>query len=337
VGIVLAWATGHSPAVVISDLVEGSFGSAESIRSTLAFAAPLLLVAIGTVICMRAGQPNIGQEGQVTAGAIGAGFVVFMIHGPGILIIPLAFLSAAVAGGIWAAIVAALKFTRGVNVVVSSLLLVFLAEQLLVWLINPSGPLHDNGGGVLGSGTASQSPPVPDRAIVPSLHLGSFTVPGSIIISAVLAGIVAWTLRSTLVGYRTRILGENPAVARTLGVSQPLYGSGAIILSGAFAGAAGAVVLIAQSLQLLGGVASNIGWNGLLIALAARNKIGFSALLAVVFGAMTAGGGVLGTDNVPSDIVDVMIASVVVALLCPPVVMAALRRRRARRAVKVVS
>ncbi|MER7003757.1 hypothetical protein ABT297_12040, partial [Dactylosporangium sp. NPDC000555] len=334
VGLVLAWSTGHSPAVVLADLFEGSFGNAMSIGYTLSFAAPLLLVAVGTVICMQAGQFNIGQEGQVTLGAVGAGFVVFNIDGPGIVVIPLAFVAAAVAGGLWAALVALLKFTRGVNIVVSSLLFVFLAEQLMVWLISGSGPLHDDGDGVLGAGTASQSPTVATGARLPTPNLFGLDIPSGFVIAVVAAIVVAWVLRSTLIGYRLRILGQSPVVAHTIGVSESRLGSLAVAASGAFAGAAGAVILLGQSFQLHPGTASSIGWNGLLIALAARTKPGVSAVLAVVFGAMIAGGGLLGSDNVPVDIVNVMTASIVVALLCPPVVLVALRRRRQRRAAE---
>jgi simple sugar transport system permease protein len=334
-GLVLGWSTGHAPSVVLSDLFEGSFGNATSISYTLSFAAPLLLVAVGTVICMQAGQFNIGQEGQVTLGAVGAGFVVFNVHGPGILIIPLALAAGAVGGGAWAALVALLKFSRGVNIVVSSLLFVFLAEQLMVWLISGSGPLHDNGEGVLGAGTASQSPTVSNTARLPTPNLFGLGIPSSFLLAVVAAVVVAWVLRSTLLGYRLRILGHSPVVAHTIGVHESRLGSLAVAASGGFAGIAGAVILLGQSFQLHPGTSSSIGWNGLLIALAARTRTGVSAVLAVVFGAMIAGGGLLGSDKVPVDIVNVMTASIVVALLCPPVVLVALRRRRQRRAAQV--
>ncbi|QWF23254.1 hypothetical protein KM427_05885 [Nocardioides sp. LMS-CY] len=335
VGLLLGWATGHSPAVILSSLYEGSLGSSVSIAYSLTAAAPLLLVAVGAVICMRAGQFNIGQEGQVTLGAIGAGFVVFHVDGPGSLIIPLAFLAAAVAGGLWAMVAAVLKFGRGVDIVVSSLLLVFLAEQLLVALISGDGPLHDDGEGVLGAGTASQSPRVPADAMLPSVNVLGVEVPSAFILALVAAVLVAWFLKSTHPGYRLRILGQNPVVAGTIGISAPRLGSLAVAASGAFAGAAGAVILLGQSFQLNPGASSAIGWSGLLIALAARTNAGVSVLLALVFGAMVAGGGLLGGEGVPVDIVNVITAAIVVALLCPPVLLAALRRRRIRRAVEV--
>ncbi|WP_235734654.1 ABC transporter permease [Nocardioides alcanivorans] len=333
-GLLLGGLTGHSPSVIWSTLVQGSVGDATSIAFTLTAAAPLLLVATGTVICMRAGQFNIGQEGQVTLGAIGAGFVVFKIDASTSLLIPLAFVAAMVAGALWAALAAVLKFSRGVDIVVTSLLLVFLAEQLLVALISGNGPLHDSGDGVLGAGTASQSPPVPDAAILGGIRMFGVDVPIGFVIALVVAVLVAWFLRSSVPGYRLRILGESPAVARTLGVRESRTGTWAVMASGALAGAAGSVVLLGQSFQIHGNFASAIGWNGLLIALAARLNTGISILLALVFGAMTAGGGLLGGQGVPTDLVNVMTAAVIVALLCPPVALAALRRRRQRRKVE---
>ncbi len=333
-GLVLGALTGHSPGVIWSTLVQGSVGDATSIAFTLTAAAPLLLVAAGTVICMRAGQFNIGQEGQVTLGAIGAGFVVFKVDAAPSLLIPLAFAAALAAGALWAALAALLKFSRGVDIVVTSLLLVFLAEQLLVALISGDGPLHDSGDGVLGAGTASQSPPVPDAAILGSMGMFGVEVPVGFVIAVVVAVLLAWFLRSSLSGYRLRILGQSPAVARTLGVRESRLGTWAVMASGALAGAAGAVVLLGQSFQIHGNFASSVGWNGLLVALAARLNIGVSILLALVFGAMTAGGGLLGGQGVPTDLVNVMTAAVVVSLLCPPVALAALRRRRQSRKVE---
>lgn len=334
VGLLLGAMTGHSPSVIWSTLVQGSLGDATSIAFTLTAAAPLLLVAVGTVICMRAGQFNIGQEGQVTLGAIGAGFVVFKIDAPSTLLIPLAFLAAMAAGALWAFLAAVLKFSRGVDIVVTSLLLVFLAEQLLLAMISGDGPLHDKGEGVLGAGTASQSPQVPDQAVLGGVTMFGVDVPIGILIALVVAALVAWFLHASLPGYRLRILGHSPAVARTLGVRESRLGTWAVMISGALAGAAGTVVLLGQSFQIHGNFASSVGWNGLLIALAARLNIGMSISLALVFGAMTAGGGLLGGHGVPVDLVNVMTAAVVVALLCPPVALAALRRRRQRRKVE---
>ena len=334
VGLVLGAATGHDPGVILRDLYEGSIGSGISIGYLLTAAAPLLLVAIGAVICMRAGQFNIGQEGQVTLGAIGAGFVIFHLDLSGPLTILVAFIAAAAAGAGWALLAALLKFTRGVDIVVSSLLLVFLAEQLLTGLISGNGPLHDDGNGVLGGGTASQSPRVPEKAMLPTIPVLGVDVPFAFVLALVAAVLVAWFLSSAHAGYRLRILGQNPTVAGTIGISAPRLGSLAVAASGAFAGAAGAAILMGQSFQLNPGVSSSIGWSGLLIALAARTNAGVSVLLALVFGAMVAGGGLLGGDGVPVDIVNVITAAIVVALLCPPVLLAALRRRRIRRAVE---
>ncbi|MDQ6524942.1 hypothetical protein RB608_15090 [Nocardioides sp. LHD-245] len=334
VGLVLGWATGHDPGVILGNLFEGSIGSSISLGYMLTAAAPLLLVAVGAVICMRAGQFNIGQEGQVTLGAIGAGFVVFHVDASGPVTIVLAFAGAALAGAGWALLAALLKFGRGVDIVVSSLLLVFLAEQLLTALISGDGPLHDDGDGVLGGGTASQSPRVPEKAMLPTIHILGVDVPLAFVLALVAAVLVAWFLASAHAGYRLRILGQNPAVAGTIGISAPRLGSLAVAASGAFAGAAGAAILMGQSFQLNPGVSSSIGWSGLLIALAARTNAAVSVLLALVFGAMVAGGGLLGGDGIPVDIVNVITAAIVVALLCPPVLLAAVRRRRIRRSVE---
>src|SRR5690606_20338732 len=115
-------------------------------------------------------------------------------------------------------------------------------------------------------------------------------------------------------GFRLRMFGHNPRTAKRAGVNVVAMGAAALLLSGAFAGLAGGVVLSGTALRVNPGMANNYGWEGLLVALVA----GFSPLVAIVaaflFGALRAGGGVLASTGVDSSIVGVIQALIVLAV-----------------------
>src|SRR5690606_19059042 len=117
-------------------LYQGSLEGGGSIGLTLDEAAPLLLVALGAIICTRAGIFNIGQEGQVLIGAMVGAVIGLFLPGPGWLVLLLALIGAAVGGAAWAGIAAALYYWRRVDVVISTLLLVFISMQVASFAVN---------------------------------------------------------------------------------------------------------------------------------------------------------------------------------------------------------
>ena len=128
---VLIAATGGSWSQVFTALLDGSFRSPGRWGTTLTFAAPMLLVALGMIIGLKAGLVNIGQEGQLLIGAAFAAFVITRYpDAPGVPFLILGLVASAVGGGIWAGIAAVLKYWRGVPEVVSTLLLIFIAFQI---------------------------------------------------------------------------------------------------------------------------------------------------------------------------------------------------------------
>src|SRR4051794_32075653 len=137
--------SGGSPVEVVDALFTGSIADSAGWSQTLVNAAPLLLVALGACIANRAGVFNIGQEGQLLIGAMVGCFVALRLQGPGWLVITAALVAAAAGGGAWSGISAAMYYTRGVNVVVTTLLLTFIAAQVVQfavlrpWLLQESG------------------------------------------------------------------------------------------------------------------------------------------------------------------------------------------------------
>jgi simple sugar transport system permease protein len=318
--------TGGSPSDAVSALYQGSIESWGSFGYTLDNAAPLLIVAVGTIVSTRAGLFNIGQEGQLTIGATAAAFVALKLDGPGPLVLVLAILAGAIGGALWAAIPAVLRYWRGVEVVISSLLLVFVAFQVLSYCLSRESLLHEHAAGA----SLTESDQLPSGVHLP--RFGEYphaNVSVALIIGLVLAAIVGLAMTRTVWGFRIRMLGLNPVAAKRVGVRAAVLGSVALMISGAAAGLAGSVVLTSQAYRITPTISNNIGWNGLLVALVARNNAWVAIPVALFFGGLQAGGGFLATTGVPTDLANIVEALIVLAAVFPPAVQE-IRRRRAR-------
>jgi len=127
------------------------------------------------------------------------------------------------------------------------------------------------------------------------------------------------------------MLGHNPVAAKHIGIKAAWLGTAALLVSGACAGLAGGVLLTGQAYRITPTISNNVGWNGLLVALVARNNAWVAIGVALGFGALQAGGGFLSTTGVPTDLVNVIEALVVLAAVFPPALQEVMRRR-ARRA-----
>jgi simple sugar transport system permease protein len=134
---------GGPPGEVFSSMLVGSVGSASAVSQTLLAATPLLLVAVGSCVSSRVGVFNIGQEGQLLLGAAVGAYVGLRTQGPPAVVLTLTLLCSAVGGAVWAAIPAVMRYRRGVDVVVSTLLMIFIAEQLVSFVISRPSLLQE--------------------------------------------------------------------------------------------------------------------------------------------------------------------------------------------------
>jgi ABC-type uncharacterized transport system permease subunit len=323
---VLIAVTGGPWQKVFSALLDGSFRNAGRWGGTFAEASPLLLVALGAIVSTRAGLVNIGQEGQVAVGAALATFVATRNSGPAALIA--ALLAGFVGGALWAGLAALLRYWRKVPEVITTLLLVFVASQGTGYLLTRTFLLLD------------PDPNKPNRVqtsaqLDPSTRIGRIRLfgnefPWSVPVVVFLAVAVGVVLHRTVWGFRLSVLGRNPRTAQRTGVSVVRSGAIALALGGAMAGLAGAAMLAGgtANYRYTPGFANNVGWEGLLVALVARQRPLVCIPVALVFAALRTGSGFLAATGVERSIVDVVRALLVLALLVPPAV-AAIRRRRA--------
>jgi len=320
VSAVLVASTGGSARAVFDALLDGSIRSPGAWGLTLTSMAPLLLVAIGAVAATRAGIVNIGQEGQLLIGACFGAYLAVRLPGPGPFVLACTLLFAALGGGLWAAIAAALKAWRNVPEVLTTLLLTFIAFPLLTfglrnrWLVgdrNTERRQHINSG-----------EQIPFDTRLPDVRMFGNRVDTAVMIAIALAIASTYVLGRTRLGARIDVLGLNPRAAQRFGVPQRPVAAGVLIASGCFAGVAGATLLTgdASGDRLSFGYSGNFGWDGLLVALLARNRVLMAIPMAFVFAALRTGSSFLASTGVDRKMTDVVQALLVLALLLPPAI-----------------
>jgi simple sugar transport system permease protein len=326
--------TGASPMDAVQAMIKGAFGDASAISLTLDKAAPLLIVAVGTAIAVRAGLFSIGQEGQVVIGALVGATIAIFLHGPGPLVLIVALLGAALGGAAWAAVAALLYYWRGVPIVISTLLLVYIAYQVVFYAVTQAWWLQENTANV----ASPQSDIIREDAWLPRIgEYPGVSISSMVVLAVILAIGTHLVLERTTWGFRLRMLGLNRNAARRAGVSAVLAGSTAFMISGAFVGFTGGAMLVGGAHRLQPGISENVGWDGLLVALVARNNPIVAIPVAFFFGALRAGGGFLAATGVPRYIVDVVTAILVLAVVFPPAYQFLRREARSRRIARALA
>lgn len=323
-------ATGGSPVDSVDAMWKGSMADATGWTTSLLNTAPLLLVAVGTCIGFTGGTFNIGQEGQVLIGGLFGAWVGlrFAIQGPLLAVVVL--VAAAIGGAVWATLSALMLHFRGVNVAVSTLLMTFVAVQLVSFAVSTPWLLQETPQGTTGIATSESNPLPVDGQLGSSGEYPNLQLNLGLLVALVAAGTIALLLTLSKWGFRMRMVGLNPRTAKHAGIRVALMGSVGLALSGAFAGIAGGVLLASPvgTNRLQTGLSHNVGWDGLLVALVARNRPLVAVPVALMFGFLRAGGDFLSATGVPYFLVDVVKSLLVLAFVAPPVLVDTYRRRR---------
>lgn len=308
--VLLLIATGHDAGVALTALVRGAFGSWYAITSaTLVRAVPLAFAGLAVAIAFRAGILNIGAEGQLLMGAAIAAAMASVVGSlPAPIAIVLIVLAGAAAGGAWASIAALLRQKFGVLEVISTIMLNFLAQYLIGWLVR--GPLQEP------TRVNPQSASLPDSLHLPVMIAGTRLHVG-VLLAIVLAVGAWWWLKETAGGFRLRAVGANAAAAETTG--QIKVGRTellAFVASGALAGLAGSVEFTGVTYALYDNFSPGYGFTAIAVALLARlNPIGVLAT-ALLFGALEAGANAMQRDaGVPSVVVSVVEATLILLVV----------------------
>ena len=303
----LAFAGYDAPAALAA-MARGAVGSPYAFFSqTLLRATPLILIGLAVSFAFRSGALNIGAEGQFYAGAIAATWTGVRAVGlPPVVAVCWVMSAGCCAGLLWAAVPAWLRVRFGVLEVISTLLLNFVAESLVSWMV--TGPMQE------ARRAYPQSDPIAASAHLPlltgRLHLG-FGV-------ALLLAAVLWAFfAKTRLGFEFRAAGAGPRAAETVAkipVTRRL--AQALLVSGAIAGLAGAVEVSGVSFALFQNLSPGYGFTGIAVALLARLDPRGVIASGILFAALEAGAAGMQRDaGVPSVVVYVVEAVVIIAIL----------------------
>lgn len=298
-----------NPFEAYAAIFTGVFGSMSGFTQSLVKATPLLLVGLGICIAFRASVINIGAEGQIILGALGAtSWALVFRTWPAWLLIPSTLLASFLTGAAWGFIPGILKARFRVNEILSTVMLNAIAIQLMNMLVR--GPLIDPAGITAGTYLA-QSERLPEAAWLPRLVPQTLLNAGTIL-AVVLAFLVYLLLWRTTIGYRIRAVGMNPDASRYAGINVPFYQALSLTLAGGLAGLAGAVEVMGVHHRLLDGITSGYGFSGIVAAL-------FGGLhpLGLIPAAWLFGSLLVGADRmqravqIPSALIDMLLGLVV--------------------------
>jgi len=317
-----------NPLEAYKALWQGAFGSTNAFAETLVKATPLLLVGIGICISFRGDVINIGGEGQMIIGAILATWVGLTFTSlPGWLVIILAMIAGFLGGAVWGGIPGFLKAYFNVNEILSTVMMNAIAVQIMNFMLR--GPMIDP----IQAQKASKIPQTARlieafrlaRWAPTRLHVGALIA----VVLAILVYILLW--RTTL-GYRIRAVGLNPSASRYAGIKVPRYVVMALLLSGAFAGLAGAIQVYGVNYRMItdgsaSGFTGNAGFNGIVAALFGQLHPLWSIPASILFGALLVGANQMQrVVQVPSALITALNGLVVVFVVSSEF----LRRRRQR-------
>jgi general nucleoside transport system permease protein len=292
-GGLLVQASGYSAVKAFSAILDGSFGGTYPISQTLAAAIPLATIALGTSVAFRVQLWNIGGEGQFYMGACGA-TAVELIGGPAgwpaVILLPAMLVAALVAGAAWAFVPAWLRAWHGVNEIITTLMLNYVAVLWVNYLVY--GPWKDPAGR-----NFPFSPRFPDNATL--ARMGDGQLHTGLFVPIVAAVVLVLVLARTRWGYELRVVGENADAARYAGMNVRSTVLTAMLVSGGMAGVAG-MVQVAGIIHLLNGqLSANYGYTAIIVAWLARLHPIAVLVVSVLFGALVNGGYAVSQEGIP--------------------------------------
>ncbi len=318
----------HSVASAYSNFFQGSIynfrreGFAAGIKpltDTLNYATPLIAAGLGIGLGFRAGLFNIGGQGQMVLGGAFGGWVGFAASLPFGVHPVVAVLVGMAAGALWGGIAGLLKAFTGAHEVIVTIMLNYVAVNLVFWMLSTPGLLQ-----VPGSNNP-KSPPTAPTAVFMPLFGPDYKIHIGFLLSIAATIVVWWLIERSSLGFRFRMLGENRAAALTAGVDVRAATVWVMVISGALVGLAGVdQVLGTTTTGFSKGLDAGIGFNAITVALLGRSRPWGVFASGILFGAFQAGGYAM-QPAVQVDIVTVVQSLIVLFLAAPPLVRAMFR------------
>jgi simple sugar transport system permease protein len=308
VSAILILIAGVNPISAYLALVDGAFGNLYSLGVTLAKTTPLIFTGLSVAFAFRCNLLNIGAEGQLYAGALASVLVGIHLRGlPAAIHIPLCLLSGFLAGGLWGGMAGYLRAARGINEIISTIMLNFIAIYLVSYLVQ--GPIAEP------PGFYHQTSLIEPSAQLPILQAQS-DLSSSLLLALGCSLILAYLLWRTPFGLKLRAVGLSPDAARFSGISVRRFVFTAMGISGGLAGLAGATEIQGVQFRLLDFFSPGYGFDGIAVAFLGRSDPIGVIFAAFLFGALRVGANQMQrTTGLPTALVMVIQGMVILFIL----------------------
>ena len=295
------------------------------ITNSIYTATPLICAGLAVALAFRAGLFNIGGNGQVIAGAFGSGYVGLIVQMPPVIHLVAALVAGIAAGAFWGLIAGFLKARTGAHEVITTIMLNYIATYGLLYLLAKKS--------IVAPDNPQASKSIHGTARLPHLFGAGERIDLGIVLAIVAAGLVAWLLSRSTVGFRLRAVGANPAAARTAGMKVGSVTMLAMTMAGGLAGLGGATLALGggTSYVVTPNIASNVGFDAITVALLGRSKPWGVVGAGLLFGALRTGGAQMQAAQsvqAPVDIITVIQALIVVFIAAPKLIQGIFRLKR---------
>lgn len=280
---------GMNPWQAYGRIFRGAFGSLYGLSETTVKAIPLLIIGVGLAVAFKALVWNIGAEGQLLMGAVAGTWVALFVlpEAPAWILLPAMFVAGFLAGALWGLVPAFLKARFQTNEVITSLMMVYIADELVNHLVY--GPWK---------GAAEWGFPYSDKfpaaAQLPRLFNTRVHYP-TLLLALALAVLVYLLIMRTRLGYEIRVTGENPTAARYAGIDHVKVILLVMLISGGLAGLAGVgeVAGVHHRLRYARGISAGYGFTAIIVAWLGRLHPVAIILTSFLFGGLLVGGDIL--------------------------------------------
>ena len=338
--IILGFLVGAIFLVVMGLSVGAAYGrlinsvtSLKGFSYVIVYSVPYIVAGLSVAFSFKTGVFNIGAEGQFVMGSMAAACVGILFGNlPKPILIPLCFLAAMAAGAIWGIIVGVLKTKWGINEVLSMIMFNWIAFYLSNFIAGIPAIKND--------GTAEATKNISENAsmlfskdFIKSMGLAP-TANWGIIVAIIMTILIWFIIEKTTLGYELKAVGSNKYAAEYGGINVNRSILTALAISGALAGLAGALQLMGMGKRIsIFSSQEGFGFAGIVVALIGCSNP-FGVLVAGIFyGALMYGGSKLNLEGVPTQLISVIVGTVVF-FIAISVIFANLKRLKGRAAVK---
>lgn len=311
---------GYSPVECYFALFKGVFGTKDNFANMLGTATPLIFAGLSMMLASQSGTFNIGIEGQIIAGAFASAMTgVAFGNLPKAILVPLCFLSAMLAGGVWGALVAVLKRYLKVSEIIIAIMLNYIMDYLTQYLVTYHFTVE---------GAVIRTETLPDNARLTNLMFLSRLNTG-IFAAILMVAVIWWILNRTTFGYEMRATGMNSFAAETAGVHMGLMPLAAMFISGAVAGMAGAVEVMGVHGYFVANMTSGYGYTGVAIGVMGGGSALGTMVSGLIFGVLSAGATNMSRmTSMPGEFIQMIQALIIVFVSTPGMIRAMFKRRK---------